>query len=174
VDPVLVQVVRGLIALVFAMAIVHKLRAPRDFLETVRGYALVPRTLAAWVAAPLLLGELAIAAGALLPAAQAQATALAIVLLVVYAASISINLARGRRYIDCGCSGPAARQPLSLWLVLRNLALAGAALATFMPESPRALGALDVFTIAAGVFGLYALYAATNLLLAYGPRTKAL
>ena len=173
-DPVLVQVVRGLIALVFVMACVHKVRAPREFLETVRGYGLVPRTLAAWVAVPLLAGELAIACGVLLPALQAQATALAIVLLVIYAASISINLARGRRYIDCGCSGPAARQPLSAWLVLRNLALAGAALATFVPESPRALGALDLFTIVAGVVGLYTLYAAANLLLAYGPRTKAL
>lgn len=173
-DPVLVQVIRGLIALVFAIACVHKLRAPRDFLETVRGYALVPRSLAAWVAVPLLVGELAIAGGALVPALQAQATALAIVVLIVYAASISINLARGRRYIDCGCSGPAARQPLSGWLVLRNVGLAGAALATFIPESPRTLGALDLFTIVAGVVGLYALYAAANLLLAYSPRTKAL
>jgi hypothetical protein len=105
---------------------------------------------------------------------QSQSAALAIVLLVVYAASMSVNLARGRRYIDCGCAGPAARQPLSAWLVLRNLALAGAGLATFQAAGTRTLEPLDAFTIVAGVATLYALYAAANLLVAYVPRTKAL
>ena len=167
-------IVRGLIGVVFAIACLHKLRAPREFLETVRGYALVPRPLAAWVAAPLLVCELAVAAGALVPSVQSQSTALAIVLLVIYAASMSFNLARGRRYIDCGCSGPAARQPLSGWLVLRNVALAAAALATFQATGTRTLGPLDAFTVVAGIAVLYALYAAANLLVAYSPRTKAL
>lgn len=53
-------------------------------------------------------------------------------LLTGYAVLIAHTLSQGRRLIDCGCGGEA--EPLSLWLVLRNLALAaGLILAVSVP-----------------------------------------
>ena len=120
-DPVLAHVCRGVLALVFLSAAAHKLRAPRDFVATLRGYGLVPGALAPAVAALLVGAELAIGAGLLAPATQRAAALGATALLALYGASIAVNLLRGRRDIDCGCGGPAARQPLSGWLVLRNV-----------------------------------------------------
>jgi len=174
VDPVVGHVCRGVLALVFLSAVAHKLRAPRDFLATLRGYGLVP-DFAAPAAAVLLVGaELAVGAGLLAPATQRAAALGALALLGLYCASIAINLLRGRREIDCGCGGPGARQPLSAWLVLRNGCLALAALAALVPSSGRPLEALDWFTIATAAAVLYVQYLSSNLLLAYRPRTRAL
>ena len=173
-DPVLAYVTRGVLALVLLVACAHKLREPRAFVETLRGYEIVPRALAAWVAIPVVAAELALGIALLVTDAARVATLGAVILLLTYAAAISVNLIRGRRDIDCGCSGAAARQSLSGWLVLRNLCLAAGGLASLAPTSPRALGAMDLLTIVVGVGVLYTLYAAANLLLAYAPRTKAL
>ena len=173
-DPALAHVCRGLLALVLLSAAAHKLRGPRDFLATLRGYRLVPDGLAPLVAVLLVGAELATGAGLLAPATQRAAAFGATALLGLYGASIAINLVRGRRDIDCGCAGPAARQPLSGWLVLRNLCLAAAGVAALLPSSSRPLEALDGFTIAAGVSVLYLLHLSSNLLLAYQPRTRAL
>jgi hypothetical protein len=174
VDPVLGHVCRFVLALVLLSAAAHKLRAPRDFLATLHGYALVPDVLAPAVAVALVGAELAIGAGLLAPATRQTAALGATALLALYGASIAVNLLRGRRDIDCGCGGPAARQPLSAWLVLRNACLATMGIAALAPSSGRPLEALDGFTIAAAVAVLYVQYLAVNLLLAYRPRTRAL
>ena len=173
-DPVVAWVVRGVLALVLLVACAHKLRAPRAFIETLRGYELIPGALAPWLGALLVLAELGLGLGLLVPAAQRVATSGAVTLLLTYALAIAVNLLRDRRDIDCGCSGAADRQSLSGWLVLRNLCLAAGGITTLVPVAARALDPLDLFTIVAGVGILYALYAAANLLLVYGPRTKAL
>jgi Methylamine utilisation protein MauE len=174
VDPVVGYVCRGVLALVFLSAAAHKLRAPREFLATLRGYGIVPAGLAPAVAVLLVGTEAGVGAGLLAPATHGAAALAATLLLVVYGASIAFNLLRGRRDIDCGCTGPAARQPLSAWLVLRNVCLAALGIAALLPGSGRPLGALDGFTIAAAVAVLYVQYLASNLLLAYQPRTQAL
>ena len=48
---------------------------------------------------------------------------LAAVLLVISGMAIGVNILRGKRDIDCGCSGPLGRQPLSGWLLWRNASL---------------------------------------------------
>jgi hypothetical protein len=86
-------------------------------------------------------------------------------LLGLYAAAIAINLLRGRRHIDCGCSfglSQAAAAELSWWLVLRNGVLAALAFLPALPQSGRELGVLDGFGLAA------ALLLAVLLLLALG------
>ena len=140
-DPALAHVCRGVLALVFLSAAAHKLRAPRDFLATTRGYGLVPTSLAPAVAVLLVGAELGAGAGLLAPATQRAAALAATALLGLYGAGIAINLLRGRRDIDCGCGGPAARQPLSAWLVLRNVGLAALGIAALLPSSGRPLGA---------------------------------
>lgn len=173
-DPVIAHVCRGVLALVFLFAAAHKLRAPRDFLATLRGYGLVPESIAPALAVLVAGAELFAGAGLLVPATQRAGALAAIGLLGVYGASIAINLGRGRRDIDCGCGGPSARQPLSGWLVLRNACLAALGIAALLPSSGRPLELLDGFTIAAAVGVLYLQYLASNLLLASAPRTRAL
>ena len=78
-------------------------------------------------------------------------------LLATYAAAVGINLARGRRSIDCGCGGTP--RPIQPWLVGRNLVLAAASLALLAPVGARALGGLDALNAAmalAVAIGLYA------------------
>ena len=85
-----------------------------------------------------------------------------------------MNLARGRREIDCGCFGPALRQPLSLALVLRNAGLIALALVCALPVGSRALVPLDALTIAALVALGALVHGAVNGLIANAPRLRAL
>jgi hypothetical protein len=99
---------------------------------------------------------------------------LALALLATYTLAIAANLARGRRDIDCGCFGPAARQPLSAALVARNAALLGVAVLALLPVQARALHPADALSIA-GAVGFGALvFASANALLANAPRLRAL
>ncbi|MGH8629603.1 MAG: MauE/DoxX family redox-associated membrane protein, partial [Burkholderiales bacterium] len=75
---------------------------------------------------------------------------LACALLLVYALAMGINLARGRRDIDCGCFKSALKQTISGWLIGRNLLLAAAAAALLLPLAGRTTGVLDYVTVGAG------------------------
>jgi len=67
-------------------------------------------------------------------------------LLVGYSIAIGTNLLRGRRDIDCGCLGPAQRQPLSGWLLVRNTLLLAGAVAAALPAGARPLHWLDALS----------------------------
>jgi hypothetical protein len=170
IDPALEHALRGGIALLLASGAAQKLRDLPRFRGAVAGYALVPERAALAAAAAFALAEGALAAALLLPAAlgvRAPALVAAALLFAVYGAAIAVNLARGRRAIDCGCAGPAARLPLSGWLVARNALLVAAALACAGGAAPRALAAADAVTIAGGVTALALLWTATHGLLAH-------
>jgi hypothetical protein len=81
----------------------------------------------------------------LLPQTRAVAGAGAATLLAAYAGAVLINLLRGRADIDCGCGGTA--QPLSYWLVLRNVLLGGAALLLLATPAARGLGLGDALAL---------------------------
>jgi hypothetical protein len=166
IDPLASLVLRTLLCGLLASAALGKLRDPRGFSAAVAGYRLLPPALAAPAAAAFVAAELGLAAALWWPPLRGAAALGAAGLLVLSAGAIGVNLARGRRDIDCGCGGPFGRQPLSLALVLRNLAWAGAALACALPAAPRPLGALDAFTLAAAVAAGAALHAAAAVLLA--------
>jgi hypothetical protein len=172
IDPAFEHVLRGGLALLLASGAVQKARDRARFRAAVAGYALLPERATGAAAAGFALAEAALAAGLLLPAplgVRAPALAAAALLFAVYGAAIGVNLARGRRAIDCGCGGPAARVPLSGWLVARNAVLAAAALACAGGAAPRALAAADVVTIAGGVAALALLWTAAHGLLAQAP-----
>jgi hypothetical protein len=80
-----------------------------------------------------------------------------------------VNLARGRRDIECGCAGPAARQPLSEWLLARNALLVAAALVGLGGAASRPLVWVDALTISGGIAMLAATWLAVHRLLAYAP-----
>jgi hypothetical protein len=173
-DPVVGGILWLGLSLLFLGAALHKLRDAAGFRAALAGYELVPRRLLAPAALALALAEAAAGAGLLLPSLRSLALGLALILLAAYTAAIGANLLRGRREIDCGCAGPAARQPLSEGLVLRNLALALAAGAGLLPVAERPLQWLDVGTIALGAAACTALYRACDRLLANQARLRGL
>jgi len=157
-------------ALLFAIAAVHKLRAPAVFRASVQAYKILPEALLTPAAFILIALELMAAAMVLVPRARLAGFAVLAGLLLVYSAGIGVNLYRGRTDIDCGCNGPASRQQISGWLVLRNLVFTGLVLLAMIPPADRTLNWVDFLTIGFGVLASAGLYIGFNQLLTQAPR----
>jgi len=170
-DPALGWILRLFLASIFVRAVYAKLRSPSEFSDALRGYELVPERLAGTFAAALLALECLIVPALLMPRFAPLASMVAVGVLCLYSLAIGINLARGRRDIDCGCAGPLARQTLHEMLVARNLVYAALALGAAAPMSLRAFGWLDGLTIGFGVVALFALAVAIDGLAAMAART---
>ena len=159
-DPGFALTVRWSLAIVFLLAVIHKLKAPVAFKATMKNYRLLPE----FLLAPFLYAVIAaeVAAVVALLVNRPLGSSIAAGLFIVYTLAILINLIRGRRDIDCGCSGPAVRQTLSAWLVVRNSGFLAAALLTIPASSPRPLVMLDWFTSIAAVASFVLLYFAAT------------
>ena len=168
-DPVIPLVVALSLAALWLAAATHKLRTFESFSAVVADYRLVPARAAGACAAAVTAAELGLGIGLLFPAGRDPALAGSALVLVLYAGAIAVNLLRGRRFIDCGCSGFAGRQPLGAWLVARNLALALVALAATLPVQGRALVWFDAVVVAAAAGVSAFLYAAINRLFTQAP-----
>jgi len=146
IDPVVSVSLRCLLALLFAAAAWHKASDSSRFTSTLDAYRLLPSWLGRVTAKVLPVAEIAVAGSLLLPVYRWAALG-AVALLVLYSVAITINLARGRREIDCGCFGPSARVPLSGTLIARNGLLIAAAAMVSLPVSARSLVWVDAFTL---------------------------
>lgn len=173
-DPVITSSISICLCLLFSTAAAHKLRAPAVFRSAIDEYRLLPSRAAGVAAIFFVAAELAAALLVLIPAARPGGLAIMAGLLLVYTTGIGINLYRGRRDIDCGCNGPASRQPLSGWLVSRNLCLLGLVLLAAQPAAQRPWNWLDGVVIAFTVLIAGGLYLAMNQLLAQAPRMVSL
>ncbi len=162
IDPAIGYLLAAALALIFGASGVLKLRDPALFAAAAANYRLLPRWMEKPFAWTLPLAELGAAAGLLFPATRVPAASVLVVLMGLFTGAIAINLARGRADIDCGCFGPALRQELSGWLLLRNLALAMMAVIVAMPAGTREIQWLDVITIAMGAATLITLYVSAN------------
>lgn len=164
VDPSVALACRLLGALVFATAAAGKIKHRHELAGVMANYRLVPEPLAAaagWLVVGLeLLTALLLASGVRLEAGAG----LAITLLCAFALAMGINLARGRREIDCGCFQSGLRQPLSGGLIVRNLLLAAALTPLFAAATPCTQPLQWVDGLGAGL-AAYALYAAFGQLL---------
>lgn len=160
------------LAAVFVTSAALKLRDITAFRLAVEAYRIVPRPVAAALALAIPVVEITGAACVLFQSTREVGAVLLIALLAMFTAAIAINLARGRRDIDCGCFGPALRQNLSGWLVARNAVLAAFAAIVLLPGNAREIGAVDVMTIAGGAVSLLLLYAAVNYLLVQGSTVR--
>lgn len=169
-DPALQLTARLGLSLLFGSAAAHKLRDVARFHAAVDGYALLPPLWSVPFGAGLVAAELGVAVGLCLPRVAPGAALIGTALLLMYAGAIGVNLVRGRRDIDCGCAGPARRQPLSAALVVRNALLAAAAVATVLPSGGRPWAWVDAVTVVAGVGAVALLYIATDGLLANAAR----
>jgi methylamine utilization protein MauE len=172
VDPVVIAILRAGLALLFGAAALHKLRDAAEFRAVLAEYRVLPESILHFAVWAVPAGEAAVAAAALAPGRAGAAAAA--VLLTSYGAAIALNLARGRRAIDCGCLGPGQSQPLSWALVARNAVLAAGALACLFPAAPRRLVWLDAATIAAAVGCLVLFWLGAHRALALRPRSAAL
>ncbi len=179
IDPVMAMIFRLLLAGVFASAVYHKLVEPAAFRAVVSNYRLLPDSLVTAVAGGLVVLECITVIALLIPASGALGAWMACCLLLAYTLAITINLARGRTHMDCGCTGPA-RDPnaqggeLSSWLLVRNLPLVAIALVAGFPVDPRSLLGWDFATIVFAVAALGMLYTTMNHLLTNGPVLRAL
>jgi hypothetical protein len=160
VDPVPIRIATLATAWLFAHAVWHKLRRFDDFRATLASYQLLPGALARPAAVLLVTLEVLVAIGAALGAGPALIGAAG--LLALYAVAMAVNLVRDRALRDCGCGGPP--QPLSWWLVARNVLLGAVALVGLAPSSGRPLGAVDAFAIGTVLLLLAAAYAWGNAL----------
>lgn len=157
VDPLLHGVAAAALAVLWLHAGAVKLRDPLRFRGVLANYRLLPATLAGPAARVLPVVELAVAAGLVASPARHAAALASAALLAAYAAAVAVNLARGRRAIDCGCGGVA--RPIHSWLVGRNAVLAAVSLGLLAPVAQRTIGWLDALSAAmalAAAIGLYA------------------
>ncbi len=153
------------IALLFATAAWHKLRSLEAFTEVFAAYRVLPEGRArrvAWLIPGL---ELAIAAALPWEMTRRWALVVAMGLLVAYAVALGLNLARGRRELDCGCGTIGSRRSIAGWMVWRNLALALIAAIAALPWVSRPLNGFDMLTIVCGLAAIAALYVAVDQLL---------
>jgi uncharacterized membrane protein YphA (DoxX/SURF4 family) len=150
-DPVVAWVIRLGLALLFGAAAWHKLSDLRGFVATVKNYRIVPAVLSTPLASALGLAELGVAilllSAALGVSSGSLAPLAALALLALYSGALGLNLARGRRDLDCGCMGPANRQLISPALLIRNAVLALGPLALLGGVASRSLGWVDVLSV---------------------------
>ena len=174
-DPIMTISAAAALAAVFAAAAVAKLRDLSIFAAVVQNFRILPEFLArpfAYVLPPV---ELAVAVGVLVEASRGWAAAGALALLAAFTVAIAVNLARGRREIDCGCFGTSHSQTLSGWLIGRNAALALlAAICLGAPSVTRPVHWLDLLTGLGGGATLALLtFAADQLLALARPEPEA-
>jgi len=157
IDPVFDWVIRLALVLLFGTAAWHKGRDLRDFGATLRNYRLLPSPIVLPVALGLVLCELTLAALLLFAPGSVAGPLTALGLLALYSGALALNLARGRRDLDCGCFGPAFRQPISSGLLFRNAAVALLPLMLLQGAAPRSMNWIDLLSIA-GATAMAALF----------------
>jgi len=163
-DPIVDFMLRGGLAAILALAAVHKLRDRGTFEGQLLAYDLLPEAMVHGASRAIPLIELAAALFLMMRSAHASLTAAAI--FFIYGVAMTINLARGRRDIDCGCGGPDGKQSLHPALVVRNLVLTICALMVSWPVAARPMSWLDYVVSVLAVVAVLAIYTAFNTLMA--------
>lgn len=163
-------VVRGGIALLFAVSAWHKARNIPETGAVIAAYRIVPEELAGVTAIGLIGVEAVIAVTSLFSPLGLHAAA---ALLFVYAAVIGLNIARGNDRIDCGCLGFGAVVPRLKWaMVARNFVIA--CLTEFVASAAvgqRALAWVDILSLASAIAILSLLYVAHEAVIALAGRS---
>jgi uncharacterized membrane protein len=172
IDPAISWTVSLALALEFGASAAIKFVDFAEFRGALENYRIVPEGLSLPAAVLVPVIELGGAIGLLVPRYHLDAEMLLIFLLAIFTAEIGINMMRGCLYIDCGCFVPMLRQPLSKWLLVRNVALMLLGAVVMLANDARAMTALDVVTITLGASTLVILYGAANYILANAPASN--
>ena len=171
IDPAFQALISIAFSVLFFLAGAHKLSERAQFQIVVRDYKLLPPSAVKVFATGIGFTEVCLGIGWLI-AQTALVPLLSALVLSLYAIAISVNLYRGRVYIDCGCSfnsfagsKDSINQRLSFGLVLRNFALIIVMLISIMPASERALGIVDYINVSIALITILFVYLASNQLL---------
>lgn len=119
-------VTTGLLSLVFLSAALDKIAHYTQFVAALNSYVVVPGHDGRYIAASVVLAELAVGAGLLVAAARRAAAALMCLMLVVFAAALAVNVYFGVT-AGCGCWFTVTLGRPTYGHVLLDLALAGLA-----------------------------------------------
>jgi hypothetical protein len=158
------EVARLTIAVIFALAAYHAMREWTEFGGIVEQYRIIPHRLARLTARILPLLEWLAGVALVLPKTSRVGAVLGLCLMALFTAAITVNIARGRLAIDCGCGG-ASGQKLSRGLVVRNLVLTfGLVLGWAAPPHGVVDGTTTIVVIGASL-AFTALYFAANQLM---------
>jgi hypothetical protein len=161
-DPVFALTLRIGFAYLFASAAIHKLCNLPSFRYTLARYELVPEKFVGALSVIVVSAETYIALRMLL-SSRIQYAAAAV--LTAYSFAIALNVVRGRTDLDCGCMGPAARTPLSWWLVARNMVLVFFVLLLSSPVTLRPLTWLDAVLVVGATALMIGVWVAVERLL---------
>ena len=165
-DPVIAYWLIAAFSLLYGEAASHKWRSLPHFRAVLARYDVMPSRLIP-LATPLIAAlESAVAIGLWFPSIRRAATQAGVTLLLLYAMAIALNLQRGRRDLDCGCSGPLDRRPIASWMVVRNVLLAAVLGLSQGPWQTRAFESVDALTLSAGLLVTALIYRAADQLLA--------
>ena len=116
----------------------RKLSEFRFLQKTITEYRVLPTSWSGPLARVLPITELGAGVGLLIPILHSEAAIAICGALLAYTVAIAVNIARGRRDLDCGCAGPGAEQVISGALLVRNAVLFLLALAlASIPVSQR-------------------------------------
>lgn len=146
-DPAVNLIAALILSYVFVLAGLHKCKAPAEFAATLTNYNILPESLARQGVYLVPVAEIMTGVALLIPATARLAAFSAGVLLCIYIAAIGLNLLRGRRNIDCGCGGPAQKQTISEWMIVRNGLLVLLACMAGGQVEPRTLLWFDWLTV---------------------------
>lgn len=167
-DPVLTYASLACLAVLMGLGALDKLRHFSLFEAAVGGYRLLPEVLLRPFSVLFVAAEALSAPLLLWPVSRSLGAVLALCVLLVATSGIVMNLLRGRRDVDCGCSGLGESSGgLSWWLVARNALLAALAVASgdWAINSARELVWVDGLTFFGATLALLGLYYAANQLI---------
>lgn len=176
IDPVLSLASSIFVGGLFTAAGLHKLRDPVRFRATLKAYRVLPAATLGVVAPSIGLVEIVAGVSAAIVGTPLRSAGLVacLLLLCAYAGLILFSIARGNRFIDCGCLGFGARRPgLTAAMALRNLAVAVMATAALLPVDSRPLVWLDGIAVPGGVAMLALLYFGFDLVITLPGRANA-
>jgi len=147
-DPV-INGIAWFYAVVFAVAALHKLRAPEYYAGVLADWfpGLAPVKSLGILAGTI---ECALVLGLIMPQSRNAGLLAAALLLLIYATSMGLQLSRGRKDVRCGCAGPASTVSISPALLLRNLMCAALALSAVSSE-PRVIESFASGTLSVAV-----------------------
>lgn len=164
-DPLAHLVVAVGLALLLLSAAVHKLTDFAAFRRILEDYEVMPSWLVATAARVVVVAEIILGTAWLVQFTSVLVVGGTVLLLASYAGAMTLNLMRGRVHISCGCGGSDG-QPLSWWMLPRNLLLIVAAMSAIVPVTDRNLGWVDGLLATATLTILLLIYLAVTQLLA--------
>ncbi|EJC62099.1 methylamine utilization protein MauE [Alcaligenes ammonioxydans] len=167
-DPVLTYASLACLAVLMGLGALDKLRHFSLFEAAVGAYRLLPEALVRPFSVLFVAAEALSTPLLLWPASRSLGAVLALCVLLVATSGIVLNLLRGRRDVDCGCSGLGESSGgLSWWLVARNAVLAALALVSgdWASDGARELVWVDGLTFFGTTLALLGLYYAANQLI---------